>query len=427
LQTLARILRQIGAIVLIASAATFMLQNWAAMESLYRYGSFLAFTAGLALLGFYCGGIVKEDKGARTFLGIAAAILPAHFAQLGALIYASWLGKAADVPHLFRFEAPGTVETLLTVLCALAILLPVCYAGVSAMARQQALKIVLLFAGLNSLLLIPSRDPALVSLLVVMAMVVPAYYCWNYFSKFSAMQTWEGRAMQAMLYAPSAILIGRSFLYGENAVVIGLGFIFVALAMWFGGASIAWLKSFGSFAQVVSLLPLFVGWLTMVYGMFFSNAAMVVQIVEFADALWVPLLVLPYGVFVSALSYHAIDSGVGYRKFAAWFVSLAMLWHLVEDAALLSSFLCVLTMIAAITSAFVLEDRNILKLGFGGLCLSLGYHLWYAIDLVDISPWLSLAITGTIVVLASTRFEKHSRYLGQQLDHLRTEIDGWAS
>jgi hypothetical protein len=127
LAALPALLRFLGAIVLVASAATFMLQSWPGMDHLMRYYSFLGFTVLLTGAGFFCGLRLKEDKGARTFLATAAAVIPVHFAQLGALIYSQFPEKHVAYPQWLLWVAPSKMAAFATATAAILALIPIVF------------------------------------------------------------------------------------------------------------------------------------------------------------------------------------------------------------------------------------------------------------------------------------------------------------
>jgi uncharacterized membrane protein len=83
---LPKAMRWLGGIILTTAALTFIIQGWNDLNSIGRYYSFVQFSFVLTLCGIFCGVKVKEDKGARTFLGLATAMVPALFCQLGAMV-----------------------------------------------------------------------------------------------------------------------------------------------------------------------------------------------------------------------------------------------------------------------------------------------------------------------------------------------------
>ena len=86
-QKLGQVLRWMGSLLLLGASASFMLEGWNAFDSQLRYWCFLAYVLGLAGLGILLGWRIREDKGARTLLGLAVAGTAAQFSQVGAMIH----------------------------------------------------------------------------------------------------------------------------------------------------------------------------------------------------------------------------------------------------------------------------------------------------------------------------------------------------
>jgi hypothetical protein len=135
---LGRLLRIIGSAVLIAAAMAFLVQRWGSMNDILRYVSFLGFTAVLTGAGFLCGVRIKEDKGARTFLSLAAGMVTVNFAQLGALIFSTTGHREMGmIPGVFLWRAPSLTAALLTMAGAIAVLIPVTYVSMRVMMRGR--------------------------------------------------------------------------------------------------------------------------------------------------------------------------------------------------------------------------------------------------------------------------------------------------
>ena len=82
-----QILRAVGAVLILASASTFLLQQWDNANHTLRYLFLLAHTLFLAGAGFFCGLAMKEGRSARTLFAIALAVVPAQFGVLAGLVY----------------------------------------------------------------------------------------------------------------------------------------------------------------------------------------------------------------------------------------------------------------------------------------------------------------------------------------------------
>ncbi len=89
-RALTRVLRGLGAGVVAASATTFLFQQWDSGDDLTRYFALLAQSGVLAAIGFFCAVWIRESKSARTFMALAAGMVPALFCILGGLVYSQF-------------------------------------------------------------------------------------------------------------------------------------------------------------------------------------------------------------------------------------------------------------------------------------------------------------------------------------------------
>ena len=156
-QKLTKILRWTGAILLLVSAFIFLCQGLAGLSSMDKYRTFLGFTTLLGGIGVFCGKKWKEDKGARTFLGLATAMVAANFAQLGALVFFQFNGSPAFLPNFFVLQFTDRAALFLTYAVAACILVPVTYFGFSALIRKQAVPLSMTYLLSCTSLLLPYR------------------------------------------------------------------------------------------------------------------------------------------------------------------------------------------------------------------------------------------------------------------------------
>ncbi len=424
-----KLLRWIGATILVASSVAFLLQGWSTTSpSMMPYYSFLGFTGLLAAAGFFCGLKLKEAKGARTFLGVAAAFLPAHFAQLGALLF-SLTGKAPPgMPDIFVFVAPSAVQAWTAVAIAVAVLAPIVFTGFSSLARKEAAPLTLIFFAANAMLLLPYRSSNIVAALAVIGFATIALADKFLFSTEPAMKTWEGRAVRTVMFAPIGLMLGRSLMYYPvSALMVSALFALAAYVLYFAVPKASKNDWLAEFCQVLALFPLALSWALFMSALFFDSANAFIPISgELAEVLFLPLLILPYAAIVGALSFFAVGSGHGYRKFAAGGAIAGMLINLFTIGGVLASILCIITAVIVIIGAFTIEERGLLHLGFAGLVLGLGYHMRYALDIYEMSPWMSLAVTGTLIVIASSYVERNYRTITAGLERFNKKLDSWS-
>lgn len=417
-----RILRWVGAGTLGVAALCFLVSGWVDGSPLLRTGSFLGFTALLSAAGIFCAARWQEDKGARTFLALACAFLPANFAQLAAMIYAESNGSTGysqGLKGVFTFEPVGLTVLLLTILGSLTLLMPIAYTGFSALARAGAKKMTALFLAANALLLLPWRDANLVALIsgCMVAGLVLADRKW--FAREAALRTWDGIAMRSLLFAPVGLLLMRNLIM--HPVTAGMLSLIAALAslVGFAGAPrcLPWQKG--------RIASQFVG-----YACAFLSWAFLIE--DFSSAyLWkeirLPAFFIPWCMAVFGLSFKSEGKGVAARGMAS-VIAFAVCWANLEwfgDYGYLPSIIAMLTAVALLLTAFLLEERTVLVAGSAALLVAIGYHVHFALSMVRQNLWLSLALAGTSVILASSYLERHGIGLRQRAQRLRRHWQAW--
>lgn len=232
----ASFLRFIGSCLLIVGAISYLLEGWYAVGHVSRYLKFLGVTGLLSTAGVLTAVKLKENRGARTFLVLAAAALPVNFCQLGALLYSTMPFKAVPdtlTPYLL-WQAP-TLSIALTVTGASLIALTgIGWLSFSVLGRQGRSLLFPAIIGLNSLLLIPIRAVEPVSILAL-----GAAYCAYEVSRrlrllYSFEYTFEGMFCRVLLWVPSSILLLRTaVIYDQSAVLNGV------LCLYLGGVALA--------------------------------------------------------------------------------------------------------------------------------------------------------------------------------------------
>lgn len=420
LALLPKLLRIIGAIVLLISAGTFMLQGWDSMSHLLRYFSFLGFTSLLAAAGFFCGLRVKEDKGARTFLGVAAAIIPAHFCQLGALLYSKFgPGVVASNYPSYAYWVAGTgLDAVLTTSIALLVLVPIALMAFSALARSEAPAITVAYIAFNSLLLIPVREASAIGFLGLAGLLALVYIDSNIFQKDSAMKTKEGILVRFMLSAPIVLLYLRSIhLYDTTMLFLSSIYAAVAICM-FLFSPLYFKESVAKGLQSASVLPAAISWCMLV--------DQIHSIFGLPGELGIPLLTLPFALLLLLMSAFCLGSPRSYQIMAALAAIAGAVFELLAYPGIGSSVFCVAVGIASIAYGYTVESKFVFFSGLFTLVHGLLHCVKLAMSVITISPWLGLAIIGALTILGSSYLEVHVRKVVQHLGDFRRQLRAWS-
>ena len=223
--TIATVLRTLGALATVLSLSLYLMQGFEARGHLERVYVLLGQSGLLALAGLAVGYVLKEAKGARVFLTLALASVPANVAVLGAMVYSIapldglLPGTAAalegDYPAYAFWEASGPGDLLRALLPGAALLVPVTLFGFSVLARRFAGSLSFALLASSALLLVPLRDPLATALLGGAMLIVPILSLRR--AKATSERrarpaTFEERLAGALLLLPSLILVGRATL-----------------------------------------------------------------------------------------------------------------------------------------------------------------------------------------------------------------------
>jgi hypothetical protein len=413
LSKLPALLRFVGAVTLIASAATFMVQGWPEMDHLMRYYSFLGFTLLLTAAGFFCGLRLKEDKGARTFLATAATVIPVHFAQLGALIYSQFPEQNINYPVWLHWVAPSKASAFATTIAGVLALIPIVFISFSTLARSEARKLTALYMTANMLLLIPIRSSGLVSIIALISFVQFAIVEIGYASRQSVLRTKEGYFIRTMLAVPFFLIIARALnlydvtltFYSMNMATVAILF-FVLLPHYISDRETA------AGVQMIATIPAFFAWLLM------ASEITLHGIPELAH--YMGLLVgLPFAALLVVMSVYALEYNSAYHKGAALVAAFAICIQLATYPGVIASLFCISIGVMLMAYGFTSEQRTVLVAGTVSFVSGLLYHVRYAIELYNYSPWISLALVGVVVVLLSSVLERNHGRLSARLQELK--------
>jgi len=411
--TLPQLLRGVGALVLIAAALTFMLQHWEESSHLGRYFQFLGFTVTLAAAGLLCGTRLADDRGARTFLALAAAVVPAHFTFLGALLFSQFPAAGrVHYPDYARLVAPDMHWALLTIAVGAATLAPIVWTSMLALARPRAMQLTAAYLGSCAFLLLPTRDSDVIGLAVLCLTVGTALFDLRLLHSTTALRTREGTFARLMLLAPPVILLGRTLnLYEISHLFTSAMLATAAILLFEVVPHYLEDRGIGVWLQRLSTAPAGLAWLL--------AADTVLGPYSLGGGLTLPVAWLPVAGILLAMSSRCLEGGDGYRRAAALIASGALTANLVLHPGVAASFLCLLVAILTTAYGYGLQERVTFLAGAAALSFALLHHVRLAIQLYSIGPWASLAILGIATVFAATLIERKSEVLKAHLQWLR--------
>lgn len=406
---LTRTLRVAGALLVVASASTFMLQNWQGGNDLTRYAMLVGQSLLLAAAAYFVGRTVREGRSARTFLGLVLATVPVSFAVLGGLVYSQFhLEPLALLPNYASWIAPNGPSALAAVAGTLVVLVPLSALSFVALARKEAKALTLAFVAANLLVLIPVRDPVLVALLASVALVTLLRLEVVRFAKASRLDTFEGRLARSMPFVPPVIMLGRVVhLYHAGVTFRGIVLltIFAAILLLLERTPSANWRDVGSWVAGFFAVA---GW-----GMVWSG------FMQGLDTAWAVLsLGLPAGALVVLASRRGAH---GRDALAACGVILGLFTAVTASVLELDSvaaFSCVVLGIGVAVWGAALRQRVYLVAGGLVALFGIGAEVWLAVRADHVLRWLSLSVVGMLLIVGSAYLERNRAQVAALFERL---------
>lgn len=416
---LTRVLRAIGALVVAASAGTFLFQRWEQGTDLHRYFALLAQAGVLSGVGFFCAVRLAESRSARTFQALAVGMLPELFAILGGLVYSQFTldGPLVQVAGYATWKAPSGFAALATTGATVVVALPVALLAFLSLARSEARALTVAFVAANAALLAPTRHPVATAAIVATGFAGLAWLELRRFQGATAMRTREGLMVRGLLILPLALVIARSLVHYELSLYMAsiLSFGIAGLLFAFGRArpEVAAAAPF----ELGTLAPVAIGCLTF--------AAATVDSFALHEGVFLPLCALPFGLSATVLSLFVRREVAPYTRTIAIVTPLLALGaNLFVGVGVLPMFLALVTGIAGVAYGFLFASRGVMALGAVVGASALVGHVLEAIDLYAHFNWGSLSLLGIAVILGASALDRHHAAIGQSLRQLRTRVRG---
>jgi hypothetical protein len=199
-------LRWLGVLTFLGAAGGFLVEGWTDAGTLRRELAWALVTLGLTVLGILAAKRLRDPAGARIFLGLAAATIPAHFAQVGAETWAYFVERSSSLPAVL-------LETAL-----LFVLAPPLCLGVAALVRRRGVALTALLFFLSCPLLLPTRDGNVAAGLAVVELLALVFLELRVFRHDPALTTLEGISARALLLVPCGILLLRNAFYSPTHI-----------------------------------------------------------------------------------------------------------------------------------------------------------------------------------------------------------------
>ena len=417
---LPQVLRFAGATILVAALSVFLFQRWGAGNDLFRYLTLLGLSAALTGAGLLSGILLHEGKGARVFLGIVLLTVPIHFTVLGALLYSQFSLEPLlnNYPGAVNWQADDPVSVLLTLVGALAVLLPACWIAARTFARPQARAFTMALFGLTMPLLLPTRSLAAV---ILMALLMAAAVAWlelRAWRRSVALKTTEGRFLRALLVMPFVLMLGRGMWLYDTSVML----VAVAAVAMFSMLLVAVKKNrsrpkLASALARLGLLPA----ATASWAFADSLEHLGLLSAEYTAM----ALAVPFVAALLLLSRVSPNGGSRYRLSAALVAIAVVLTDLFLYGGALHAFLALVVGVLTLSYGYLVEQKLVLVGGVLTAVVGLGFQVGYALQGFELGGWLALALLGTLAILSASMLERFGGQMLERWQVARARLSAW--
>ncbi|MDN5871994.1 MAG: hypothetical protein L0H73_14900 [Nitrococcus sp.] len=379
-----RLLRALGAGVLVASLSVFLFQNWDDTSDLGRFGLLLGQTALLMAAGFACARYMQEPKGARIFVAIALVAVVANFAVLGGLL---WSRQATSSSWIVAATIAGLV-----------VLWPISRIGFMVLARHSARSLIWVFFAGTAILLVPVRDAVPAALLAGTATAVTVWMSRRLLPRDPALRSPEGIFSLLLPLVPVGVIIGRGILFYSNAALLattGAAVIHVVLREAALQCRDAGWRSF--LEKVSAAVAVLIG---------IGVMAVAAETGWLAPGSLLPIGSVVTGSLLIELSWRSKHGADGNRLAGASVIALAMAANALLFDGLALAALALVVGIAVAVYGFVERQAWLLAPAAVAGLTGLGSLVCYAADRVEIGAWGILALVGISAVVAGSFIER---------------------
>ena len=397
---LTRALRVAGAILVVASASTFMLQHWQRSGSdLIRYAMLVGQSSMLAAAAYFVGLSLREGRSARTFLGLVLATIPVSFAVLGGLVYSQFhLEAVPHLPHYATWVAPSATSALLAVAGTLIVLVPLGVVSFTALARKEAKALSLAFFAANLLVLVPAREAAVVVTLAGLCVVALLRLETTRFAAKAQLDTLEGKLARALVFVPPVIMLGRGLhLYRAGGAFVGGVLIIAAAAIWLVLPRVASSvkRDWGAWlASACGIAGWALCWAELSPGLT-------------SDAARVLLCGLPAALVCALATARATRSRVALAGIATSAALITVLFACAIDRGTLAGVCCIVLGVAVAVWGAAVRAQVRTVSGALVAMLGLAVQVWLAVHHDDVLRWVSLSAVGILLIVGSAYVDRN--------------------
>jgi hypothetical protein len=360
-------------------------------------------TGLLSIGGLGLSYLLKEQKGARMFFGLAQLSIPVNFGILGALIYSALpeMNTIVTYPDFAKWVVNDLREVVTVTAVAAAVLIPVALLGFRILHRSTANKFTATFICLNGLLLLPYRSPLIVGVILALSILIPAVVTQLSYRKDHNLIAVPGKFAITLLFIPALLLLTRNLYLYQLDYFLGL-VLFASIYGVLRHQSIQ--KDPGSrLRSVLDVLsnPLALGIALTAAGMSHGHLPGIA---------W-------YVIYCTVLSAHMIDFNIRYEgpprikslslSVIAILVAQAISISIVTDTSVLAIAIHILAGTGLTVFGLKINNRTIIVAGSLLTLFAMLVGFEDLIALLFLGNWIALAVSGALIIVAASIIDRY--------------------
>ena len=401
------LLRALGATAVVVAVGVFLFQQWGSGDDLRRYLLLLGIIGALTFAGVASATLLREPKGARTFVTLALASAPVGFTVAAALIYVHWHW---DLPRslaweigAWRIDSPGI--TAIAVAGGVALLALVSLLGFFVLARRSAWALSLGYVLANGVLLVPVRESSSIGWLLVATTVGVLVLVTDRAHRDPSLATLEGRIAGGLLFLPLIILGGRNLVfYAPDAMLaltlaVSLHLLVRTIDRSLPQSSVGHPAALGVNLATAAAAGL--------------SAVVLANEIDFARQIPQHLSAgsVLFAVLLTETASRAGAKGRWIYQVAALVAVVGPVLDLVVSGSQIDALVCILVGTTLVLGGFVFSQGLLALSGVVALILGLGAEALRLIHYFNLGGWGSLAALGIIAILAGSVAERYGTRL----------------
>ena len=390
-------LRAFGAAAVLFSLYNFLFKGWEGSSDVVRYLMLLGHTGLLAAVALLSGRFFKEGKGPRLLLTLGLVSVTVNFSILGAFLLSSSGNAATQYPQYVTWVMDSFPQALMLTTAAMAILIPVVVIGFRALARGMSQRMTMVYLLGNLALLMPLRDPVLVTILAFMLSLYTLFISAKTLRQRTEVQTKEGMMALILQFLPVGVLLGRNiWLYSPEALMLGALALVVFIAM----RQLS--KLIGDDTRAHFPIEVLSGLAALSTGTYMAAA---LEQAQWNSSVTILLASVTSAAMLYELSTRAYYYQTFYRILATLIIAGAGLTNILFTGGLVSSLISLVMGLAMVVLSYFVQQRSLLIGGALMMGFGLVEQFIHALQWFDFGYWVGLALVGVVAIVFASVLE----------------------